>query len=295
MNDAEILDSLFQQAVDAIDAGDAATLERLLAEHPQLVKERLKAPGAWLRDQIGGALDSFYKDPYLLWFVTEDAVRTGRLSPNVVEVARTIIDAAKRENVDTLPEQLETTIHFAVCSPVGRNDGLQIQLIDALLDGGASPEHTLDALVCRNPAALEHLLERGAKMSLPVAVCTERMEEIAKLGPAATTEEKQIALAAAALNGKAKGLTELIKHGVVLDDFSSGFYTHATPLHHAVNSASLAAVKALAEAGAKLDTKDLAHHATPLHWAEYGAKGDGERASSYTEIADYLRSKGAPA
>ena len=81
------LDGLFRQAVAAIDAGDVPALERLLEAHPELVRERLTAPGEWLRSQIGGALDGFFKDPYLLWFVTEDAVRTGQLSASVSAVA----------------------------------------------------------------------------------------------------------------------------------------------------------------------------------------------------------------
>src|SRR5262245_11333689 len=96
------LDGLFRQAVAAIDAGDVATLERLLEEHPSLVRERLTAPGDWLRAQIGAALDGFFKDPYLLWFVTEDAVRTGQLSAHVGAVARIIIDAARRVGVPDL-------------------------------------------------------------------------------------------------------------------------------------------------------------------------------------------------
>lgn len=52
---SDLLDPLVHQAVAAIDAGDVAALERLLAEHPRLLRERLDAPGAWLRDQVGGA------------------------------------------------------------------------------------------------------------------------------------------------------------------------------------------------------------------------------------------------
>ena len=72
-------ESLFRQAVEAIDAGDADRLEKILNVHPHLACERLRSPGGWLRDQIGGALDSFFRDPYLLWFVSEDAVRNNFL------------------------------------------------------------------------------------------------------------------------------------------------------------------------------------------------------------------------
>ena len=102
MKDARRLGSRFRQAVAAIDAGDALTLERLLAEHPELVRDRLRSPGQWLREQIGAALDGFFKNPYSLWFVTEDAVRTGQLSVHVAEVARVTIQAARHARCDGL-------------------------------------------------------------------------------------------------------------------------------------------------------------------------------------------------
>src|SRR2546426_9937551 len=60
VKDAVLLDGLFRQAVAAIDAGDVVALERLLAEHPRLVRDRLKSPGEWLRGQIGAPLDGFF-------------------------------------------------------------------------------------------------------------------------------------------------------------------------------------------------------------------------------------------
>ena len=82
-----ILDPLFRDAVAAIDAGDLPGLERLLAAHPALVVERLDDPGAWLRAQVGDALDGFFQRPYLLWFVAEDPVRNGRLPGNIAQAA----------------------------------------------------------------------------------------------------------------------------------------------------------------------------------------------------------------
>src|SRR5947209_6638770 len=67
------IDQRFQPAVALIGAGDVPALDRLLTDHPALARERLDAPGPWLRDKLGGALDGFFKDPYLLWFVSEDA------------------------------------------------------------------------------------------------------------------------------------------------------------------------------------------------------------------------------
>lgn len=288
------LDGLFRQAVATIDAGDVPALERLLEAHPELVRERLTAPGEWLRSQIGGALDGFYKDPYLLWFVTEDAVRTGQLSANVGAVARIIIDAARRTGVAELQHQLDSTFHFAVCSPIGRDNGRQLELLDVLIHEGASMEGgPVLAFICHNEAAARHLVARGARLTLPAALCLSMWDEVAALAPRATAEDRQVALGLAALNGKAEALSKLLPLGVDLDAFTSGFYSHATPLHHAVWSGSLDAVRVLVEAGANLTIRDKAEDATPLGWAEYAATGPTAKTQGkqFAEIAAYLRDR----
>jgi len=109
------LDALFREAVTAIDAGDVASLE---------------------------------------WFVTEDAVRTGQLSANVGAIARTIIEAARRTGAADLEHQLDSTFHFAVCSPIGRDDGRQLELLDVLIDAGAAIEGgPVEAFICSYEAA----------------------------------------------------------------------------------------------------------------------------------------------
>jgi hypothetical protein len=60
------LDELFCAAVSAIDDGDVVEVERLVTAHPELVRDRLEAPGAWLRDKVGAALEGFFQKPYLL-------------------------------------------------------------------------------------------------------------------------------------------------------------------------------------------------------------------------------------
>jgi len=227
--------------------------------------------------------------------VTEDAVRTGQLSVNVAEIARVIIHAARRSGVTDLQQQLDSTLHFAVCSPIGREDGRQLELLDVLVEEGASTDGgPVQALICYNLRAAQHLLKRGATLTLPAAVCLERWDDVERLGSAASATDKQVALGLAALNGKSEALARLLPLGVDLNAFTTGFYTHATPLHHAVWSGSLDAVKVLVEAGGNLTTRDRAEHATPLEWAEYAetlpeAKTRGKQ---YTEIAAYLREKG---
>jgi len=64
MDNPDILDPLFREAVSAIDAGDVSALERLLAAHPRLLRDRLDSPGAWLCAMIGDALEADCRQPY---------------------------------------------------------------------------------------------------------------------------------------------------------------------------------------------------------------------------------------
>jgi ankyrin repeat protein len=291
---SQTLDPLFRQAVSAIDTGDVATLERLLADHPRLLRERLKAPGAWLRDGVERALKGFFRRPYLLWFVAEDPVRNGTLPTNIGQVTRVIIQAARREGVETLPEQLDYTLRLVAWSGVAAACGVQIELIDVLVDAGASPDGIPEnALVNGNIAAAERLVECGARLTLATALCLGRWPDARRLAQSASGKERTDALVLAALNGNGEALSVLIDVGVDLNAPSTELYSHATPLHHAVCSGSLDAVKVLVEAGADLRTRDRSEKATPLGWAEYyqGEHQNDERGRQYGEIAVYLRDR----
>jgi hypothetical protein len=302
MDDA---DGLFRQAVAAIDAGDVAALEAVLAAHPSLVRHRLTAPGAWLRDQIGDALDGFFRHPYLLWFVAEDPVRTGKLPENIAAVAQTIVAAAKRQGVDSLQEQLDYAMRLVCWSWIARNCGVQLRLIDTLLDAGASPDgrgvyegrfgtHSDAAIYNHNFAAAEHLLDRGAPPTLATALCLGRWTEAEPLARTASLRERQDAFVQAAMTGNAEALRRLLALGMAPTTVSQQNQSHATALHHAVWSGSQEAVQVLVEAGADLTRRDTLYDATPLGWAEYGDRTqDGRPGKPYAAIAAYLRERGA--
>ncbi len=287
------LDARFREAVAAIDAGDIGEVERLSRATPALVRDRLGSPGAWLRDTIGRALGGFFKRPYLLWFVAEDPVRNGTLPDNIAAVARAIVDAVRRESKANLQEQLDYALTLVSWSWIARQRGVQLDLIDVLVDaGGALDGNQNNALVNGNFAAAEHLVSRGANLTLEVALCVGRWDDVERLLPTVSNSERQFAFVLSALHGQARALQRLIRAGVDVNAPSAGLYAHGTPLHHAVSSGSLEAVKVLVEAGALRNEHDTAWGGTPLGWAHhYLSEGPGNQPErEYAAIADYLAS-----
>jgi hypothetical protein len=289
----ERIDALFQTAVAAIDAGDIPALKRVLASAPTLAGERLHSPGPWLRNQLGDALDGFFRAPYLLWFVAEDPVRNGKLPPNIAEVAHTIIETARGARVAGFQEQLDYALRLVCWSWIARECDVQIGLIDVLVDAGAATERTPDdALVNGNSAAADHLLRRGATLTLAAALGLHRWQDAQGLAQEATLRDKQAAFILAALHGNATGLRIMIDNGAEINAPSPDLYSHASALHHAVWSGSLDAVKTLVEAGASLNARDTAEDGTPLGWAEYAeSQASPDRAAQFAAVAAYLRAR----
>jgi Ankyrin repeats (3 copies) len=289
------LDDLFRQAAEAIDAGDLATLNRLLADHPQLAQERLTKPGRWLRDQVGDAAGGFFKDPFLLWFVAEDPVRNRRLPRNIVDITNAIIDAARRTGAKNLQEQLDYALCLVAWSGVAADFGVQLPLIDALIDAGAAPAiNANNALVNGHFAAAERILDRGGEVTLASALCLGRWEDVARLVPEANPVQRQFAFILAALTGRAEGVRRALDLGAEINEPSKALYSHATALHHAVCSGSLDTVKVLVDAGADTRAKDKVYGGTPLGWARHyvGEARDDESRARYAAIAAYLMERG---
>ena len=258
----------FDEAIATIDAGDAAALERLLADDPRLAHERLDEP-----------TEGYFARPYLLWFVAENPVRNDKLPPNIAEVTRAILRAAPHAQ-----GVLDYAVGLVATGRVPRECGVQIELIDVLLDAGARPGNIDTVLAHREIAAAKHLLDRGAPLTLAAAISLRRKDDAARLAKTATPAERQTALAAAAFYGDAAALRMLIALGVDINAYCpAGFHPHSTPLHQAVACGSLEAVKVLLEAGADMTTRDRINDGTPLGWAEY---------CKQPAIAEYLTREG---
>lgn len=287
MNSSETLDALFKEAVSAIDSGDIIRLKNILTECPQLVHQRLTAPGDWLRTQVGNALEDFFRHPYLLWFIAEDPVRNGTLPPNIGDVTRTIIAVARQEQVESLQMQLDYALKLVSWSWIARECNVQIELLDILLDAGANPfGNANNALVNDNTEAASHLVKRGDSLTLASALLLNRWDEVEHLAATATTQQKQFSYILASLKGKPKAVQFMLSLGLEVNTPSEDLYPHATALHHAVSSGSEETVQILIEAGADVTAQDTAFQATPMGWATHylAQEQNEERKAAYTAI-----------
>jgi len=285
MKNEEITDRIFRQAVEAIDNGDTNTLEGLLKGYPYLVFDYFPYPEG-----------AYFKNPYLLWFVADNPIRQGKLADNIVDIAKLIIRFVKQEAEDSAQYQLDYALGLVATGRIPRECGVQIQLIDILIDEGAKPGCGLGALAHGNAAAAARLIERGGQLTLAAAVGLDFYDDITRLAASASADERLLALTTAAFYGKVRTISLLLNWGINPNGYphkSTGFHTHATPLHQAVSSGSLEAVKLLVAAGADISATDKVYSGTPLGWALHmpTESNDPELNRKYHIIADYLIAK----
>jgi hypothetical protein len=285
MSNADITDPIFLKAVEAVDSGNLEVLQELISGNPRLLTERLPT------NEKG-----YFKDPYLLWFVADNPIRIPALPLNIIEVTRLLVDGLLKTSSDSIQHQLDYTLGLVATGRIPRECGVQIALMDLLIDAGAKPGGGMGAFANSNIEAANHLINRGGILTLPAAICLERMDDVERLLPIASSDQKLTALTAAAFLGQADMVKLLLGHGIQPNgypDSNSGFHSHATPLHQAVSSGSLETVELLVEAGASLNAPDKIYNGTPLGWAKHMQAEpifNKESKHKYALIAAYLKS-----
>jgi len=282
--------SVFETAVEAVINGDRPALERLLREHPDLVKARSTRVTWWAPPQMHRAT--------LLHYVAANGVEgyRQRTPKNAVEIATLLLRAGA--DVDALADMYEgkhTTMSMLVSSAHPAKANLQIPLAETLLDFGAaldgrgegawmSPLNT--ALAFGYTDTAQALARRGARVdSVAAAAGLGRVDDVRRLLPSSTAEDRHRALALAAQHGHAEVVRVLLDAGEDPNRYNpKANHGHSTPLHQAIAAGKDAVVRLLVERGARLDVRDTIWDGTPLGWAEYCGQ---------PEIATYLRAHGA--
>jgi ankyrin repeat protein len=173
--------SRFESAVDAIVTGDSVALEKLLREHPELIRARsAREHGATLLHYVAanGVEDFRQKTP-----------------KNAVEIAKLLLEAGAEVDADLAygsspalrmryPERVgSTTLGLVATSIHPAHAGVQIALMETLLGAGAGVDGIRDGWGFVNsclhngrPEAAHFLAERGAQLDLEGASGVGRLD-----------------------------------------------------------------------------------------------------------------------
>ncbi len=256
-----IEDPVFRRALDLLDAGDVAGLNRHLRQHPDLAHRRVLFEGG-----------NYFRNPTLLEFVAENPTRRGTLPRNILEVTKVVLDAGGTQTA------LDETLMLVASSAVTHQCGVQVPLIDLLCDYGADPNHAIrTAAVYGEFEAVHALIRRGARIDLSIAAGLGRTEDARHLLAAADREDRHWAMALAAQFGSVEIVRMLLDAGVNPNRYNPvGGHSQSTPLHQAALAGHLDLVRLLVERGARVDLQDTLWHATAAGWAHYTGKKDVE-------------------
>ena len=284
----------FEHAVDAIVSGNIDTLDRLLREHPPLIREEsLRGHRATLLIYSGANGVEWYRQ------------KTPR---NAVAIAERLLDAGAEIDAVGKMYRGTTTLGLVATSVHPVVTGVQEPLMQLLLDRGASmaravaPDYT-DGLVVTaclangRPGAAEFLARHGAELDIEGAAGVGDLAAVKRcLGDDAprgepTARQLQRAFNWACGYGRTEVVEFLLSKGMSVRDAESG----DTPLHHASHGGHPDIVKLLLARGAEVNAIDKSYEATPLGWAMYGylhPSPEAKRARHY-EVVELLVGAGA--
>jgi Ankyrin repeats (3 copies) len=266
--------STFEAAASAIVTGDLTNLERLLDEHPELVRAR----------------STREHRATLLHYVSANGVEYYRqVSPkNIAQIAKILLAAGAE--VDAEADVYGggcTTLGLVATSGPPFIAGVQRDVIDVLLNHGARMDlpgnggnrHTLVRACLANgqPAAAAYLVGRGAPLNLPEAAGLGRIDIVKRffnengdLGANATHAHMVDGFSLACEYGRADVVDFLLDHGMEVDAQLRGHGEGHTGLHVAAFHGHVGVVDALLRRGARVDVIDKTWGTPPLLWALTG-------------------------
>ena len=280
--------SQFELAADAVVTGDAAALESLLRENPKLIRAR--------STRVHRAA--------LLHYVGANGVENYRQkSPkNAVEIAKILLDAGAEVDAVADTYGKGTTLGLVATSIHPKQAGVQIALLETLLDYGAAIDALPDgwsplisALRNGRPEAAEFLAQRGARLDLEGAAGVGRLDvvesffnEDGSLKTSATKTQMDSGFFWACEYGRTRVVDFLLKKGA---DLRAGENTGLTGLHWAVVGGQLGTIRMLLERGAPLEVKNV-YGGTVLGQALWSAI-NGDPGTDYVPIIQTLIEAGA--
>lgn len=282
----------FEAAVNAIIEGDSRALKKLLARNPDLIRAR----------------SSRIHRATLLHYTGANGVEGYRQKTprNIVQIARMLLETGAEVDADfdyfelvgVYPERAgSTTLGLAATSCHPAEAGVQIKLLDLLLDYGASPDGLrkgwnplVAALHNGRGEAAAHLAKRGAKLDLEGALGVGDVAAARKLAKRGTRKQLEAGFMWACQYGHLAAVEFALGSGARIDARPHG----ETALHWAAFAGHAQIARALLRRDPPLETKDTTFGGTPLGWALHGwASRGAKRNSPFHEVVEELRSAGA--
>ena len=277
----------FETAVEAVINGDAATLQSLLASHPDLVRER--------STRVNNCDPPMHRST-LLHYIAANGVEGHRQKTprNAVEIATILLKAGAEPDARRAYGSECTTMSAGVELPsrqrrsaIGSVDTWSISVprsnprprhVDLAVDDGAGVRLSRDGRNARASRRDGRNRRRSGRVS--------RADDAQTLLPGASAEDRHRALTSGGAARHVAIVRLLLDVGEDPNRLNpKGNHAHATPWHQAALQGNVEGVRALVEHGARLDIKDTIWDSTPLGWAVD---------CNQPAVADYLRSIGAP-
>lgn len=277
--------SNFEAAAEAVVRGDAETLGRLLNGRPELARAR----------------STREHRSTLLHYVSANGVEDFRQKtpPNIVEIAALLLKAGADVHAESdAYGGGSTTLGLTATSCHPERAGVQIALMELLLEHGAKPDGVNACLHNGRGQAAEFLASRGAGLDLEGAAGVGRLDIVESffhpdgtLKPDATTQQMADGFVWACEFGRSRVAEFLLDRAFSPLPCRNG----QTGLHWAAYGGHADIVKMLLDRQAPLNVKDEMFGGTPLAWAmhamrnEPGAEGPGR----YQRVIALLKAAGA--
>ena len=287
----------FEEAVDAIVAGDARTLEKILRDDPSLIRARsARKHRSTLLHYVGANGVEGYRQ------------RTPKNAPQIAEI---LLDAGAA--VDATAEMYGgecTALGLAATSIHPQAAGVGHELMEVLIRHGArldvpgSGHATALVNGClangRGDAA-QYLASRGAPLDLEGSAGLGRLDLVKSFFDAegrpknTTTAQMKDGFTWACEYGRTDVVEYLLDHGINAGELLPRPHGQ-TGLHWAAHGGHIDAVKALLRRGAPVSARDKRFGGTPLDWALHGwieRNADAAVGKCYRDVVRSLIAAGA--
>jgi ankyrin repeat protein len=273
--------SKYESAADAIVTGDAAALESLLRENPELIRAR----------------STRKHHATLLHYVSANGVEDfrQRTPKNAVKIAEILLEAGAEVDAVAGTYGRGTALGLVATSIHPLRAGVQNALIELLLDHGANVDgapgnwQPLTAALANGcPQAAELLARRGARVDLVGAAGLGRLDLVKTLHAKATQAQMESAFMWACEYGRTAVIDFLLINGV---DVAAQDRNGQTGLHWAVIGGQPDAIQLLLERKAPLETMN-SYGGTVLGQALWSAE-HGDARIDYGPIVKILIEAGA--